>query len=232
MTEGANPAPAPVFSQELREKAEQIISKYPNKRSAVLPLLFLAQGAQGYVTDEGMRAVAELVELTAAEVLAVASFYTMLKKRPQGKYLLSVCRNLPCTHLGGRKVIEALEDRLGVEVGDTTADGVFSLEAAECLATCDGAPSMQINYEDFYTVSPQDALAFVDALQRGEALESVRGQRVKTSREISVEIATAALQAPGTTPDRQERATGGEVPPPDMAAGFRPKVEGQKEEHA
>src|SRR3712207_272090 len=125
-----------VLSPELRAEAEAIAAKYPNSRSALLPLLFLVQSVEGHVTDAGMREVAEILDLEPAQVLSSGSFYTMLKKRPQGEYLVSVCRNISCTHLGARKVVRALEERLGVEAGGTTDDGKFSLEAAECLATC------------------------------------------------------------------------------------------------
>src|SRR5918912_4056016 len=150
--------PGRVLHGELRREAERIVAKYPNSRSATLPLLFLVQSVEGYVSDAGMRDVADLLGLTPAQVLASASFYTMLKKRPQGDYLISVCRNLSCTHLGGRKIATALADRLGIEIGETTPDGKFTLETAECLATCDGAPSMQGNYEDFYRMSPTEAV--------------------------------------------------------------------------
>ncbi|MCA1708906.1 MAG: NAD(P)H-dependent oxidoreductase subunit E, partial [Actinobacteria bacterium] len=150
-----------VLSSELREQAQAIIDKYPNSRSAVLPLLFLVQSVEGHVTDAGMKEVADILNLTPAQVLAAASFYTMFKKQPQGTYLISVCRNIACTHLGGRQLIGALEDKLGISAGETTADGKFSLEAAECLATCDGAPSMQVNYEDFYKVTPDVASELV-----------------------------------------------------------------------
>ena len=214
-----------VLSDELRAQAEAIVAKYPNPRSATLPLLFLVQSAEGYVTEDGMREVADILGQTPAEVLAAASFYTMLKKRPQGEYLISVCRNISCTHLGARRVIEALEERLGIEAGGTTADGRFSLEAAECLATCDGAPSMQINYEDFYKVTPDDALALVDRIERGDAVRSVRGEPVKTAREISAETATAGLRSPGTAGDSKQRTIGGESPPPDLVPGRVPRTQ-------
>jgi NADH-quinone oxidoreductase subunit E len=183
-----------VLTGELRETAEAIVAKYPSSRSATLPLLFLAQSVEGYVSDDGMRDVAEILGLTPAQVLASASFYTMLKKRPQGDYLISVCRNISCTHLGARKVITALEDKLGITSGQTTPDGRFSLEAAECLATCDGAPSLQINYEDFYKVTAEQAVGLVDKLSGGEEVRSVRGEPVKTSKEISLETATAGIR--------------------------------------
>jgi NADH-quinone oxidoreductase subunit E len=215
-----------VLSDEDREVALAIVAKYPNPRSATLPLLFLVQSVEGYVTDDGMREVAEILNLTPAEVFGAASFYTMLKKKPQGEYLISVCRNISCTHLGAGRVIEALEERLGIEVGETTPDGRFSLEVAECLATCDGAPSLQINYEDFYRVVPQDAVTLVDELSAGRPVRSVRGEPVKTSKEIARETALAGTTHPGT-PTEEARTVGGESMPADMAPGFRPKVPGE-----
>ena len=216
-----------VLNEEQRQQAEAIVAKYPNKRSALLPLVFLVQSVQGHVTDEGMREVADILGLTPAQVLGSTSFYTMLKRNPQGEYLISVCRNIACTHLGGRKIVSALEDKLGIEAGGTTPDGKFSLEAAECLATCDGAPSIQINYEDFYNVTPEGAAELVDKLARGEELRSVRGQLVRSSKEISRETACAGLQLPKTGEMEDMRTIGGETPRADTAPGFRPKVEGQ-----
>jgi hypothetical protein len=120
----------------------------------------------------------------------------MFKKRSQGRYLLSVCRNISCTHLGARDVVEALQQRLGIDPGETTPDGVFTLETAECLGTCDGAPSMQVNYEDFYRVTPSDAIDLIERLTQGEEVRSVRGTRVQTAREISYEIAVTGAFRP------------------------------------
>src|SRR5688500_14254066 len=174
-----------------------------------------------------MREIADILNLTPAQVLAAASFYTMFKKQPQGTYLISVCRNIACTHLGGRALIGELEERLGISAGQTTPDGKFTLEAAECLATCDGAPSMQVNYEDFYKVTPEAARELVDRLEQGEEVRSVRGEVVKDSRAISRETACAGLRH---TPDEMEslRTIGGESPRVDTAPGFRPKVEGHQ----
>lgn len=214
-----------ILNEDLREIADRIVAKYPNKRSAALPLLFLVQSVQGHVSEEGMREVADLLELTPAEILGTGSFYTMLKKRPQGDYLISVCRNISCSHLGARKIFSALEDRLGIATGGITDDGKFSLEAAECLATCDGAPSLQINYEDFYKVSPDAAVEMIDRLARGEEVVSTSGQTVKTAREISFETATAGLRKTAV-PLGAARTIGGEAPPADIAPGFRPPVRG------
>lgn len=203
---------------------EAILGKYPNKRSATLPLLFLVQSVEGHVTEDGMRDVAQVLGLTPAEVLAVASFYTMLKKRPTGEYLVSVCRNITCTHRGGRKVLAAFEERLGITAGETTADGRFSLEAAECLATCDGAPSLQVNYEDFYSVTPDDAASLIDELTSGKPVNSVAGEPVKTHREISREIAMNGALFDITSESLP--TAGGESGDAQVAQAHRPRVDG------
>ena len=219
--------PASLDSEEFRRQAAAIVARYPNSRSAMLPLMFLVQSVEGHVTDRGMREVARILGLTPAQVLAATSFYTMLKRRPQGDYLLSVCRNISCTHLGAAEVVDACRRRLGIEPGETTADGRFTLETAECLATCDGAPSMQVNYEDFYRVSPQGVVELIDHLAARQEVRGERGQRVRTHREISHETATVGLRVPGTAGDQSARTIGGESPRADTAPGFRPKVTGE-----
>jgi len=220
-----NGARAVVLNDGLRSIAERLIARYPNKRSALLPLLFLAQSVNGYLTEDGMREVGEMLELTPAEILGAASFYTMLKKQPQGEYLVSVCRNISCTHRGARRLIPALEEHLGVETGGSTDDGKFTLETAECLATCDGAPSMQINYEDFYNLTPEKAVDLCERLARGEEVRGERGDPVLTSKDISYETAIAGLDTPSQEM-KPQRTIGGESPPADTAPGFRPKEPG------
>ena len=218
-----------VLTSELRAEADAIVSKYPNSRSAVLPLLFLVQSVDGYVTDEGMKEVADILELTPAQVLATASFYTMLKKKDQGKYLISVCRNIACTHLGGRELLKTFEDLLQIKAGETTPDGRFSLEAAECLATCDGAPSLQVNYEDFYRVTPEKARQLIRELEAGIEVVGERGGVVKEAKAMSREVARAGVRIPhGEVEDM--RTIGGETPRIDTAPGFRPKEKGHMKE--
>jgi len=229
MTQTQNGAAPKVLNDELRGVAEQIVAKYPNKRSATLPLLFLVQSQDGYVTEAGMREVAEIVGLTPAQVLATASFYTMLKKRPQGEYLISVCRNISCTHMGGRRIIRRLEEHLGIPAGGTTEDGKFSLEAAECLATCDGAPSMQLNYEDFYRITAEEVIDLIERLRRGDEVTSVAGAPVRTAKDISYETATTGLRSPGTAGDQPGRVIGGETGEAVVTQGHRPKVTGHEE---
>ena len=215
-----------VLVGELRQTAEAIVARYPNSRSAALPLLFLVQSKEGHVTEEGMRDIADILGLTPADVLSTGSFYTMLKKRPQGEYLISVCRNITCTHLGARKIIAELERHLGIEAGETTPDGKITLEAAECLATCDGAPSMQVNYEDFYRIDVEQVVLMVEKLRRGDPVISTRDQVVRTSKEIARETAITGLRSPGTAGDQVEETFGGESMLGEEGPGFRPKEQG------
>jgi NADH-quinone oxidoreductase subunit E len=229
-TEGVVKEEPKVLTGEDRQTALEIVQRYPNSRSAMLPLLYLVQSVEGYVTERGMQEVAEILGLKPAEVLAAASFYTMLKKRPQGEYLVSVCRNISCTHRGARKVIAALEEHLGIEVGATTSDGKFTLETAECLATCDGAPTLQVNYEDFYNVDPTEFVHELEKLRRGDDVFGFRGSRVLTSKEIAREIATIGLHSPGTAGEVYEPTTyGGEGFLGEEGPGFRPKEPGGQE---
>ena len=215
-----------LLTGDLRRTAEAIVARYPNSRSACLPLLFLVQSVEGYVSEQGMREIGDILGLTPADVLSTASFYTMIKKRPQGEYLVSVCRNISCTHLGARKLIRELEEHLGIETGETTADGKITLEAAECLATCDGAPAIQVNYEDFYRVSPEDAVMICEKLRRGDEVRSVRGERVRTHKEVAFETATTGLRSPGTAGDSVQPTFGGESMRAQSGPGFRPKEPG------
>ncbi len=214
-----------VLTGDLRRIAEEIVARYPNSRSAALPLLFLVQSKEGYVTEQGMREVADILGLTPADVLSTGSFYTMLKKRAQGDYLVSVCRNISCTHLGARKIIAAVEEHLGIEAGETTPDGKITLEAAECLATCDGAPSLQVNYEDFYRMDAEQIVLLVERLRRGEDVQSSRGQPVRTSKQIAFETATVGLRS-GSAGDQVRETFGGESMLGHEGPGFRPKEPG------
>ena len=158
------------FPDELRERAKEIIARYPadRSRSALLPLLHLVQSHEGYVSPDGIGFCAETLGLTRAEVGAVATFYTMYKRRPTGDWLVSVCTNTMCDVLGGGRVYEALSEYLGVGHDETTADGKITLEHAECLAACDYGPVMTVNYEFFDKVDADGARDIVTKLQDGE----------------------------------------------------------------
>ena len=133
----------------LAELAGEIVARYPEgrSRSGLLPLLRAAQDRDGYVTREAIGEIADILGISPAEVSGVASFYHMLKMRPKGQHVVSVCHNLACTLLGAEGLISALRSHLGIEPGETTADGAFTLERAECLAACDLAPMIQIDYD-------------------------------------------------------------------------------------
>ncbi len=137
------------LSEAARRELMETAARYPVKRTALLHGLRLAQEEAGHLTEAGMRDVAELLELTPHEVYDVATFYTMLRLRPKGDYLIQVCRTLPCALCGAESLLAHLEQRLGIREGETTKDGKFSLVTVECLAACDKAPVMQVN-DDYY----------------------------------------------------------------------------------
>ena len=157
----------PRFNREMLERAKATIALYPQKRSALLPLLHLAQEQDGWLTPEAMEHIGELLDLEPAEVLGTAAFYTMFKRQPTGKHLISVCTNLACMLAGAYELLEHAESRLGIKPGGTTADGAFSLEEAECLAHCDQAPCLQVNYRYFDRVGNQEFDALIEDLNAG-----------------------------------------------------------------
>jgi len=179
---------APISAQT-RAEARQIISRYPRSRSALLPMLHLVQAEQGYVTPDGVTMCAEELGLTKAEVGAVATFYTMYKRRPTGEFMVSVCTNTLCGFLGGDDIYAALSDHLGVGHDQTTADGQITLEHAECLAACDYAPVVTVNYEFYDQQDTESALTLVADLQRGERPHPTRGAPLSSFREISRQLA-------------------------------------------
>ncbi|MFO7281660.1 MAG: NADH-quinone oxidoreductase subunit NuoE [Thermoanaerobacterales bacterium] len=161
------------FTDENVAIAEEIIARYPRKRSALIPLLHLAQEQDGYVTEEAMEHIAELVGITPAEVLGTASFYEMFKREPVGEYLVNVCTNISCMLLGGEELLHHLENRLGIKAGETTPDGKFTLEDVECIAACTEAPCLQVNYRYFYRVTPERADQLVEDLRAGKLSHEV-----------------------------------------------------------
>jgi NADH:ubiquinone oxidoreductase subunit E len=139
---------------DVQARAEAIIARYPEPRSAVMPLLYIAMREAGQITTDGMRRVAEYTGLTPVQVESVASFYSMYK-RSAGDYIVSVCTSISCQLLGGDQVFEAVSDETGVADGETGADGLFSVESVECIGACGGAPAVQVNYELIEGVTPE-----------------------------------------------------------------------------
>jgi NADH-quinone oxidoreductase E subunit len=156
------------FTPERRATLDRMLRDYPpdRKRSAVLGALYLVQDQQGYLTANGMRHVAEILDLTPAEVEDVASYYVMFYKEPVGKYVLQVCRTLSCALMGAERVTEALSEKLGIKVGETDPSGMFTLMEFECLGACDRAPVVMVNNEHWHEmVRPEDAGKMVDDIR-------------------------------------------------------------------
>jgi NADH-quinone oxidoreductase subunit E len=196
---GQPAAPSPVkvdtsvFDDTTRQRAAQIIARYPQSRSALLPLLHLVQSVQGYVSQAGIVFCAEQLEIATAEVSAVATFYTMYKRKPGGEHLVSVCTNTMCAVLGGDDIYARLRKRLGVGHEETAGKpgerGSITLEHAECLAACDLAPVLQVNYEFYDKQTPDSAVALVDALRKGERPAPTRGAPLTDWRSVELQLA-------------------------------------------
>jgi NADH:ubiquinone oxidoreductase subunit E len=154
------------WSEGTQERAKEFIARYPEKRSAVMPLLYLAMAEEGHLTHAGMEEVARWCGITPAQVRAVASFYTMFKRERTGRYLVSCCTSITCMLLGGDEVLQAVEDESGVPHGETDDEGMLSVEHVECIGACGGAPAVQVNYELIEGVSPTQARELVRWLKR------------------------------------------------------------------
>jgi len=148
------------LSEEGRAELDRLLSRYPDRAAAILPALHLVQGEVGYVPDEAIPYVAELVGTSPADVEGVATFYTMFERRPMGKHHLQICRNLSCSLMGAEALIDHVSARLGIRPGETTPDGKFTLSVVECLGSCGTAPVMQVGdeYHENLTVESVDAL--------------------------------------------------------------------------
>lgn len=192
-----------MFSEQLHQRAREIIARYPEgrERSALLPLLHLVQSEQGHVSPDGIAFCAEQLGLTRAQVAAVASFYTMYKRRPAGDWLVSVCTNTMCGVLGGDATFAALQEHLGVGHDETTDDGTVTLEHAECLAACDYAPVLTVNYEYFDRVQADRGREIVDQLRAGQRPQPDRGARLCTLKEMSLQLAGFADERDGAVAD-------------------------------
>ena len=141
--------------ERLKPECERIIAQYPDSRSALLPIIHLFQSEEGYASQDAMRACAEMLHLTTATVESTVSFYTLFFRKPVGKYMLQVCRNLSCLMNGAEDVMAYFREQLGIGHLQTTEDGLFSYEEVECLAACDRAPCMQVNLEFVYDLTPR-----------------------------------------------------------------------------
>jgi len=177
------------LTEQTRADAVELAGRYPQSRSALLPMLHLVQSAEGTVTPDGIALCADVLDLTTAEVAAVATFYTMYKRHKVGRYHVGVCTNTMCAVLGGDAIWAALSERLGVGHDEVTADGSVSLERIECQAACTHAPVMTANWEFLDDMDVPRALEVVERLTAGEEVFSTRGPRIGTFEEIERTLA-------------------------------------------
>ncbi|MFD0430067.1 NADH-quinone oxidoreductase subunit NuoE [Streptomyces zhihengii] len=203
--------PAPDYPADVRARLEadgrEIIARYPGSRSALLPLLHLVQSEEGHVSRTGMQFCAELLGLTTAEVTAVATFYSMYRRKPSGDYQVGVCTNTLCAVMGGDAIFEELKEHLGVGNNETTEDGKVTLEHIECNAACDFAPVVMVNWEFFDNQTPESAKKLVDDIRAGEQVVPTRGAPLCGYKETARILAGFPDERPGAV-----EASGGAGP--------------------
>jgi NADH-quinone oxidoreductase E subunit len=194
----------------MMERARAIVALYPHPRSALIPLCHLAQEQDGWLRPEAMVEIADLVGVTAAEVLGTATFYDMLHTEEVGQYVVSVCTNIACMLRGAYELLEHAESALGTRTGSTTADGMFTLEDAECLADCGRAPCLQVNHRFFGTVSNEDFDQLVDDLRAGRLDAEVPGHgtlvRIRRDGGLRVDDETISTERQATAKAMADRA--------------------------
>jgi NADH-quinone oxidoreductase subunit E len=183
VTDGARQSYPPEVQARLEVDAKEIIGRYPNQRSALLPLLHLVQAEDSYLTPAGLEFCGQQLGLTGAQVAAVASFYTMYRRQPTGDYLVGVCTNTLCAVMGGDAIFDALKQHLGIDNDQTTADGSVTLQHVECNAACDYAPVVMVNWEFFDNQTPASARELVDGLRSGQLPAPTRGAPLCTFRQ-------------------------------------------------
>lgn len=191
------------FTADNLTLAHEIIGRYPRPKSALIPLLHLAQEQDGYVTRDAMVHIGELVGVTPAEVLGTCSFYEMFKLEPVGRYLVTVCTNIACVLMGADDLVHHAEQSLGVALGETTEDGLFTLEGAECQAACTEAPCLQVNYRHEYRVTNERFDELVAELRDGRRTDVPAHGTLATVRQHIPEQRRAGAVDPG---DRQTPA--------------------------
>jgi NADH-quinone oxidoreductase subunit E len=159
----------PLLSEDANERIRRLVAKYPEARSALLPALHIAQNELGWLSQQAMEEVGAILGVSADQVEEVASFYTMYYKEPVGTYVLEVCKTIPCSMLGADEIIAYLEQKLGIEPGETTPDGMFTLFRVECLAACHRAPVMQVNHRYVQNLTPEKVDRLIDAARAQQA---------------------------------------------------------------
>ena len=185
------------FNADIRQRAEALVALYPHPRSALIPLCHLAQEQDGWLRPEAMAEIGELCGVTAAEVQGTASFYDMLHLEPVGTYVLSMCTNIACLLGGALELLDHAESVLGVRAGGSTADGVFTLHEAECLADCDKTVCVQVNHRYVGAQTPESFDALLDDLRAGRLADTVppHGTLVRVRRSTGLRADRAAIAA-------------------------------------
>ena len=153
--------------------AKEIIGRYPRPKSALIPILHLAQEQDGWVSNEAMAHIADLLGITRAEVYGTATFYEMFKFEPVGTYCINICSNISCQLVGAWELLEHAEHSLGIKTGGTTGDGMFTLEDVECIAACTEAPALQVNYRYHHKVTHAEFDQLIDDLRAGERSDEI-----------------------------------------------------------
>ena len=185
------------LNAEIRQRAEELVALYPERRSALIPLCHLAQEQDGWLRPEAMSEIGEICGVTAAEVMGTATFYDMLHTEPMGKYVVAVCTNIACLLGGALELLEHAESTLGVRAGGTTTDGVFTLHEAECLADCDKTVCVQVNHRYVGGQTPETFDALVDDLRAGRLDETVppHGTLVRVRRSVGLQADSVTIAA-------------------------------------
>jgi len=214
------------WSLDSLERAEKIIALYPEKRSAVMPLLYLAMKEEGYLTPDGIATVAEMTGVTAAQVQSVATFYLMFKTEPVGDYLISTCTSISCYLLGADDVLHAIEDEAGIPAGES--DGQIGVEHAECIGACGGAPAVLVNYELIEGITPDKGRELVRWLRdaKPESISTEEMQQLFGGRTSFDWAVTEKDAATGPFPAFQTYGTA----VPAQAGGRRPEAGGSDSE--
>ena len=181
--------------------ARDIIARYPRRKSALIPLLHLSQEQNGYITQDAMRHIAELLDVTPAEVYGTATFYEMFRFQPTGRYLINICGTMTCALMGAHELMHHAEEVLGVRAGSTTPDGLITLQHAECQAACTEAPTLQVNYRHRYRVTNDDFDTLVDDLRAGrlEAEIPPHGTLARNRQHIPADKAVGAVSPDDVT---------------------------------
>ena len=175
--------------------ARDIIARYPRRKSALIPLLHLSQEQNGYITQDAMRHIAELLDLTPAEVYGTATFYEMFRFQPTGRYLINVCGTMSCALMGGHELMHHAEEVLGIKAGSTTPDGLITLQHAECQAACTEAPTLQVNYRHRYRVTNAEFDQLIDDLRAGRLDNEIppHGTLARNRQHIPADKAVGAM---------------------------------------